>query len=351
MRSLTLLAGPDALAHVRERGLRAEDVSIVPGASGGPKWLVLSGLDHFLLGEWLHRPRTRPLHLVGSSIGSWRMACLAQRDPIAALERTREAYIEQRYPPRPSPSLVSETSARIVSDMLGASGVDDILSNARMVLHVIVAQCRGLTASAQRHVQMAGFVLMASMNAFSRRSVGWHTRRVVFSNDAGTGPLRALTDLPTDHVSLTRENLAPALLASGSIPLLLEGVQIPGLAGGPCRDGGLTDYHLDLEYAMDEGLVLYPHFVPEVVSGWFDRSLRWRRARHTLRRTLLIAPSAEFVATLPHGKIPDRRDFYTMDDATRIRAWRATVAESVRMEDELRELLASGRLAAAVQPL
>lgn len=350
MRSLTLLAGPDALSHIRDRGLRAEDVAIVPGASGGPKWLVLAGLDRFLLGEWLHQPRTRPLHLVGSSIGSWRMACLAQRDPLAALEHMREAYIEQRYPPRPSASLVSETSARIVEAMLGAAGADDILSNTRMVLHVIVAQCRGLTASEQRHAQMAGFALMASMNVFSRRSIGWHARRVVFSNDCGTGPLRGLTDLPTDHVSLTRENLAPALLASGSIPLLLEGVRVPGLEG-VYRDGGLTDYHLDLEYGIDEGIVLYPHFVPEVVSGWFDRSLRWRRARHTLRRTLLIAPSAEFVARLPHGKIPDRRDFYTMDDATRIRAWRTTVAESARLEDELRALFATGRIADALQPL
>ncbi len=52
-RSLALLAGPDAMAILRERGLRAEDVDVVPGASGGPKWLVLEGLDRFLFGELL----------------------------------------------------------------------------------------------------------------------------------------------------------------------------------------------------------------------------------------------------------------------------------------------------------
>ena len=101
MRSLTLRAGPDAARLIRERGLRAEDVDVVPGASGGPKWLVLAGLDRFFLGEFFAGPRARPLHLIGSSIGSWRLACLAQRDPLAALARAHEAYIEQRYTKKP----------------------------------------------------------------------------------------------------------------------------------------------------------------------------------------------------------------------------------------------------------
>ncbi|NNB98072.1 patatin-like phospholipase family protein, partial [Corallococcus exiguus] len=92
--SLTLLAGPDALRILRERGLRAEDVDILPGASGGPKWLGLEGIDRVLFGELLQQPRTRPLHLIGSSIGSWRLACLAQKDPVAALRRFADAYLE-----------------------------------------------------------------------------------------------------------------------------------------------------------------------------------------------------------------------------------------------------------------
>jgi hypothetical protein len=61
---LTLLAGPHAFRMIRDRGLRAEDVDIMPGASGGAKWLV---------------------------------ACLGQRDPVAALGRGHQAYIyEQR---------------------------------------------------------------------------------------------------------------------------------------------------------------------------------------------------------------------------------------------------------------
>ncbi|WAM30005.1 hypothetical protein OZ403_18480 [Myxococcus sp. NMCA1] len=89
---LTLLAGPDALRLIRERGLRGDDVDVVPGASGGPKWLVLAGLDRALFAS-LFQNRSRPLHLIGSSIGSWRLACVAQKDPVLALRRFEAAYI------------------------------------------------------------------------------------------------------------------------------------------------------------------------------------------------------------------------------------------------------------------
>jgi hypothetical protein len=92
----------DALRHIRQHGLRAEDVDIVPGASGGAKWLVIGGLDRYLFGELLQVPRVRPMHLIGSSIGSWRMACLPQQDPLAALARGHRGYIyHQNYSPKP----------------------------------------------------------------------------------------------------------------------------------------------------------------------------------------------------------------------------------------------------------
>ena len=328
--ALTLRAGPDALALVRERGLRAEDVDIVPAASGGAKWLGIAGLDRWLFGEFLSAPRERPLHLIGSSIGSWRMACLAQRDPVAALDRGHHAYVhEQRYTPKPGPHEVSAVLARCLDVLLGASGVDEILSHPFMRLHVITAEGRGLVASGRRRALLAGFGLAAMGNALHRRT---------------------LADLPTTHRPLGRENLRAALLASGSIPLLMEGVVVPG-APGVHWDGGVLDYHLDLDYGPGSGLVLYPHFHAHVVPGWFDKSLRWRRAGPAnFRRTLLIAPSDAFVASLPGGKIPDRRDFYAMPEAERIRRWEQSVAMSERLGEELAELVASGRIRQAVQP-
>lgn len=351
--SLALLAGPDALRILRERGLRPEDVDVLPGASGGPKWLSLAGLDRFLFGEFFQAPRTRPLHLAGSSIGSWRMACLAQRDPVAALARGHAAYIEQRYDhPRPTPVEVSAVSARILDVLLGPHGVEEILGHPWARLHVITAECRGPAASEHPWVQMASLAVSASANLLTRRALGWQMRRVIFHTAGDDSPLRGLADLPTKHLPLTRENLRPALLASGSIPLVLSGVAVPGAPGGVHRDGGVIDYHLAFDFGPGEGLVLYPHFFPHIVPGWFDKGLPWRRARGiNFRRALVLAPSAAFVARLPGGKIPDRNDFYRMPEPERIRVWRRVAAASEELADELRELIATHRVAEHARPM
>ncbi|WP_434382028.1 patatin-like phospholipase family protein [Melittangium boletus] len=347
---LTLRAGPDALRLIRERGLRARDVDIVPGASGGPKWLVLAGLDRMLFGEFF-QARDRPLHLIGSSIGSWRLACLALDAPVAAVDRFVEAYLAQRFPPKPSPALVSQSSQGILDALLGEDGEAQILGHPWARLHVMTNRCRGPTASEQRHVQTLGLALGALGNLVSRRTLGLHLERVIFHAAGDTSPFRGLVDLPSVHVPLTRTNLRPALLASGSIPLVISGVRIPERVG-MYRDGGLLDYHLDLDYGAGEGWVLYPHFYPHVVPGWFDKALRWRRAGPAnFRRVLLVSPSAEFVARLPFGKIPDREDFVRLTDAERLRAWRQVVDESARLGDEFREGLATGRLVERIQPL
>lgn len=349
--SLTLLAGPDALRWIRERGLRADDVDVIPGASGGPKWLVLAGLDRVLFGGFF-RERTRPLHLIGSSIGSWRLACLALDNPVAALERFEAAYVEQSYPPRPSPARVSETSGRILDTVLGEGGVEQVLAHPWARLHVVTALCRGLSAVEHSRVQLLGLALAAMTNLVSRRALGLHMERVIFHSAGDTSPFAGLKDLPSVHLPLTRENLRPALLASGSIPLVLSGVRIPGARPGVYRDGGILDYHLDLDFGPGQGLVLYPHFYPYVVPGWFDKSLRWRRAGPAnFRRALLISPSPAMLARLPGGRIPDREDFVRLSDADRMRAWRTVLEESRRMGDEMWALLATGRLAEHVQPL
>lgn len=348
---LSLRAGPEALRVIRERGLRAEEVDIVPGASGGAKWLVLAGIDRFLFGELLQAERSRPLHLIGSSIGSWRMACLAQRDPVAALARGHHAYIyDQRYTRKPTPREVTEVLGGVLDTMLGPTGVDEILSHPWARVHVITAEGRGLAASARRSLLLTSLAAAVVGNVVSRRTLGLQMRRCVFHSAGSESPFSHLADLPTTHLPLTRENLRAVLLASGSIPLLLEGVRIPGTTRGVHWDGGVLDYHLDLDFGAGDGLVLYPHFYSHVVPGWFDRSLRWRRGRgRNFRRVLLIAPSDEFVAKLPGGKIPDRHDFYTLSHAERTRRWQAVLDASERLGDELRELVVTGRLAERVR--
>jgi hypothetical protein len=348
---LTLRAGPQALRIVRERGLRAEDIDVIPGASGGAKWLVIAGLDRYLFGEFLQARRVRPMHLIGSSIGSWRMACLAQRDPVAALARGHHAYIhEQRYTPKPSTAEVTRVLGAALDRILGDSGVDEMLAHPWARVHVITAAGRGAAASERRLTLAASMAAAAVGNLVSRRTLALQMRRAIFHSAGDTTPFAHLADLPTTHHALTRENARAALLASGAIPLLLDGVRIPG-STGMFWDGGVLDYHLDLDFGAGDGIVLYPHFYPHIVPGWFDKSLRWRRATaRNFGRVLLVAPSAEFVASLPGAKIPDRRDFYTLPNEERERRWRAVVDATAALGDELRELVTTGRIADRVQP-
>lgn len=348
--SLSLRAGPHALALVRERGLRFEDVDVMPGASGGAKWLVLAGLDRYLFGEFLQGPRERPLHLIGSSIGSWRMACLAQRHPLAALERGHRAYIyDQQYTRNPSTREITDTLVRALDTLLGEHGVDEILAHPWARLHIITAQGRGWAASNRRALLTSSIALAAAGNVVSRRTLAWQLRRFIFNSSGDTTPFAGLADLPTTHVALTRDNCRTALMASGSIPLLVDGVRIPGV-DGLHWDGGTLDYHLDLDFGAGDGLVLYPHFYPHIVPGWFDKGLRWRRGRPSnFSRALVIAPSDAFVSGLPGGRIPDRRDFSALDHDTREQRWQAVADASVRLGDELRELVSSGRIAEHVR--
>ena len=72
------------MRHVLDRGLAPGDVECIPAAAGGPKGLALLPLDRLLLQHgWL--PEERPVELIGASVGAWRMAALAQDNPLAAL--------------------------------------------------------------------------------------------------------------------------------------------------------------------------------------------------------------------------------------------------------------------------
>lgn len=134
---------------------------------------------------------------------------------------------------------------------------------------------------------------------------------------------------------LTESNFQPALQASCSIPFVLKAVHdIPGAPPGAYWDGGVTDYHLHLNW---RGLVVYPHFQHSVVPGWLDKHLRWRhQATAFLDNVVVLAPQPDWVRTLPGGKLPDRTDFthYGTDLAARVQAWRAAVSASAQLADE-----------------
>jgi len=349
---LTLLAGDRALARIREQGLAPEDVTMMPGAAGGPKALGIQGLDLALFGEWLPRA-PRPRSLIGSSIGSWRFASACMSDPVAGLERLGELYTIQRFPKGVTKAEVSRKCSLMLEQLLEGEE-ENILNNADYHLQVVVAQSRGLMRSDQAVALALGLLGTITLNAMHRPWLKQFFERIILHDPRSAPSLGPYTDMPGRHEHLTLENLRQALLASGSIPGVMEAVaEISGIDGRDFRDGGLVDYHLDLPYETD-GIVLYPHFTPKVVPGWFDKMLPWRGPdRERMQDVLLLAPSEAYLERLPHGKLPDRKDFtrYEGDDAGREKYWRLAMTESRRMGDYFIDMADTGRLGEIIQPL
>jgi len=348
MRALQILAGPRARRHLRERGLAPADVRVVPAAAGGPKGLVLIPLDRYLFGHWL-RDATQTLHLVGASIGAWRMACACLPDADAALAELAEDYLTQRYPHRPgrmpSPQVVSAAFGDKLQQRL-APRATEILAHPQRRLHVFTSRGRHLLHRPGRLRAAAGYLGAFAVNAASRRALGGWLERVVFCDVRDALPF-PLHDYRSRVTALTPENLTRAVLASCSIPFALEPVQDPpGAPPGTYWDGGLTDYHLHLDYAaLAEGLVLYPHFHSRIVPGWLDKPwTRRHQATARLDNVVVLAPRPEWLRTLPLGKLPDRGDFkhYGDDEARRERDWRRALAESQRLADEFAQAVSSG---------
>ena len=78
--ALAIYMGRKAAALIGERGWRSAPWTTLMGASGGPKWLILSEMDR-ILGKELLSQCHKPITLMGSSIGTWRHACLSLPDP------------------------------------------------------------------------------------------------------------------------------------------------------------------------------------------------------------------------------------------------------------------------------
>ena len=152
---------------------------------------------------------------------------------------------------------------------------------------------------------------------------------------------------------MTETNLLDAVTASGSIPLVMNGVRnIHGAPPGTYRDGGILDYHLDLPTSDPDRLTLYPHFFDWMKPGWFDRRLAWRKhdPAHT-DRTILVCPSPGFIARLPMGKVPDRTDFANFSQTERVRLWQQAVSQCRVLGEEFNDVLDRGQLAARLEHL
>lgn len=334
MADLRIFAGQRALRQIRERGIRADEFQWMAGASGGPKWFVLYGLDRYLAGRFF-AGRTQPLRLIGSSAGAWRMACHAHHEPVAALERLAALYSTQVYSTRPDRAEISAEARHMLDGMLGPQGAQSIANNPVFRVYLLANRMRGLLRSEHRVPLQCGLLAAALLNVAGRRHLRSVFERWIFINACETESAMAFDDLVATFVSLTESNVRQALMASGSIPLVMEAVKnVEGATEQVFRDGGMLDYHLHLPFHGNEGLVLYPHFYSGIVPGWFDRFTPWRKTRPDwFDNVVVVAPSREFVAQLPYGKIPDRHDFVRLDAKARIQYWQQVLAASERLAD------------------
>jgi hypothetical protein len=220
MHALRLYAGPAALDHIRQNGLRPQHVGAIPAAAGGPKGLILGPIDRFVFGEWL-RATDQPVHLVGASIGAWRMATACLHDNVSALERLERDYIAQDFElqpgqKRPTAAQVSWQFRENLKMFYGGR-VDQVLNHPRYRLHIVTSRGRGVLARDGRFRTPIGYAGAFAANAVHRRALGGWLDRVVFSSDTphGTSPLPFDTDDFRSHQTALS---GASRLAPGPLP-------------------------------------------------------------------------------------------------------------------------------------
>lgn len=348
--NIAVYAGRRVRERINECGLREDDITGIIGASGGPKFLVLAGLDRSIFSSWF-KNRKNPLHLLGSSIGAWRGAAFACPDPVAAHETFVNAYLTQHYDAKPTAADVTSESIRIMDEYLKNDDIDYILNKSMIRLNIISARCTGLSASDSTAVLLASLVPAVLANIASRDLLLKIFDRTIFYDARDESPFSEMAARDF-RVPLNASNIRDAILSSGSIPMVMEGIHtIEGAPAGTYRDGGLTDYH-PVPGSQQEGILLYPHFTERIVPGWLDKNLKWRKpAAESLADILLVAPSEKFIQGLPYAKIPDRTDFasFSGNDSERLNYWNEVIKKSSVLGDEFLEAAAGGKIRAIMK--
>lgn len=345
--TIEILAGAKALEHIQQKGLNPSDIQLMVGASGGPKWLMLSRLDQYLAEHFLPKA-TQEIALVGSSIGSWRMACHAQQDPLATFKQFETLYLNQRYKTL-SPAEITTFVDRVLEALFDDEKANHIVSNPIRKLHVVAVRNRLLMNGRHHLSQAVGLLAAATGNIFSTKIVEALYPRVLISQQASHSPYFERPEV----IELGVHNLRQALVASGAIPMALEPIKVTGGKDRWHWDGGMVDYHFAGPFnTTNDGVVFYPHFFPKIVPGWFDKAIPWRKAKpKNYENVVVVAPSKAFIAKLPYGKIPDRKDFTKLSDDDRESYWKGVLKATDGLVEDFHLKLEKDNLASAVRPI
>nr|MBL0688900.1 patatin-like phospholipase family protein [Pseudoalteromonas sp.] len=211
---IDIYAGKTAAKIINEQGFKPELFTSFLGASGGPKWFTLFGLDKYIFGEFF-KHRTQPLNLIGSSAGAFRSACFAQNDPVAAIERLAISYSQTRYSSnKPIPAEITLKARALLDDVFGDDGVTEIINNPVFKAHFIVAKSNGFIASEHKLIQLLGLSKSYMLNRVNRKLLGSQYERFIFGAPNSNLSITDSYKFKTQNIELTQTNLKDALLAS-----------------------------------------------------------------------------------------------------------------------------------------
>lgn len=349
--ALTIRAGHLARELILKEGLQPAQVDIIPGAAGGPKGIGIQGLDQAVFADFLPRAAQRRT-LVGSSIGSWRFASMAAHGAKQGSELLADLYTHLSFHKKMSRQDVSLVCHDMLNTLVKGKEAD-LINHPDYHLTVLSIKAQHIFQSDKALPLLASVAGIVGTTALGRKHSRHFMQRVI--SQPGTNPqFRVAEDgFSTHYQSLTEQSVIPWLMASASIPGVMAAIRdIPDALPGSYRDGGLIDYHIDLPF-QSQGIVLYPHFTDSITPGWFDKLFKRTADPANQARTLLLSPSQEYLSSLPLGRLPDRKDFTLkgLDQAQRIRLWKACIAESQRLGDEFLELVEKQRFAEVMQAL
>jgi hypothetical protein len=355
MSRIRIKAGKNIYGIIKDGGFNFDSVSTYFGPAVGPRWLIASGFDLTLLkGGFLGR--SKPVQLVGASAGAFRFAAWLQPQAIESYQKLLEVYINVTYAKHDKPARSLKEITNVVNAYLEDDALSFALANKKYRLVVITARARGLVASSNTWLQKLGLATCLVFNYFSRENIYKFADRVVFYNASKPPAFCLKSQFRGTYVQMNEINFKYAVLASGAIPLVIDGVRdIYGAPRGVYRDGGLIDYHLTHQFAAKENeIVLFFHHQERIIPGWLDKNITRRVPEpYTLNNVLMVLPTQSFVENLPCGKVPDRTDLVTFinDPQTRIKNWRKAVELSAPLGEEFIELVESGKIREIVEEL